>query len=70
MNWLTSEAAALSFQGIGYITILEGIKDTRKVIAEPWYDPIKTPYYVDFEIWEKNFDKDMDFWVKTIMEGR
>ncbi len=69
-NWLMSEAGALSFQKTGYQTSLKGVKDTRKAANEPWYDPVKTRYDVDWERWEKNYNKDFDFWIKTMTEGR
>ncbi len=70
LNWLMSEAGALSQQRIGRKHSLEGVKDIRQVTLEYWYDPIKTRYDIDFERWEKNYNKDMDFWIKTMMEGR
>ena len=60
----------MSFQKVGYQITLEGVKDTRKMAAESWYDPIKTRYEVDFERWAKDYNKDIDFWIKTMMEGR
>ncbi len=70
MNWIMSEAGALAHQKLGYQSVLEGVKDTRKVANEPWYDPIKTRYEIDFDRWEKNYNADMDFWNKLLMEAK
>ncbi len=71
MNWLTSEEGAQSIlHRYGGKPSLEGVKDTRKYVNQTWYDPIKNPYYVDFERWQKNYSKDFDLWIKTMMEGR
>ena len=70
LSWLMSEAGALSLQRIGYKSSLEGMKDTRRVTAEPWFVPVKNRYDVDWERWEKNYVKDMDFWVKTMTESK
>ncbi len=70
LNWCLSDAGALSLMRNGYKPILEDVKDIRKVALEPWYAPIKTRYNVDWDRWARDFNKDMDFWIKTIMEGR
>ena len=70
LNWIMSEEGALLLQRLGWKASLEGVKDTRKMATEPWYDPVKTRYDVDFERWEKNYNKDMDFWIKAMTEGK
>ncbi len=70
MNWAMSEAGAMSVQRVGNLSTLEGVKDSRKVALEPWYHSIKTRYDVDWERWEKNYNKDMDFWIEAMKEGK
>ncbi len=40
------------------------------MVGEPWYRPIKTRYDIDFQRWARDYNKDMDFWAKTMEEGR
>ncbi len=70
LNWLMSKEGCVSFQENGFKIVIEGIKDTRKMVGEPWHHPIKNRYDVDFDRWTKNYNQDLDFWVKTMMESK
>ncbi|MEP9378665.1 extracellular solute-binding protein [Aquabacter sp. CN5-332] len=70
-NWLLSEEGATAFQQIyGAQTALGGVPDKRAVTKEPWYDPITEPYLVDTARWERDYDKDMNLWIKILRDAQ
>ena len=66
LNWYMGPEGALSLQRTGQTTTLEGMKDSRKVVSEPWHKPPTELYQVDWGRWDKDFHKDMDFWIESI----
>lgn len=70
LNWIMSEDGALSQQTTGYLTTLEGVRDSRKMIGEPWYTPVKNRYDMNWERWSKNYNKDMEVWNKAMLEAK
>lgn len=69
-DWSMSEDGAHALQQLyGAATVMEGIEDTRSVTKEDWYQPITEPYRVDFDRWEKNYQKDMDLWIKILKQA-
>jgi ABC-type Fe3+ transport system substrate-binding protein len=68
VNWLTSEEGAKALLSTGSIPALKGVKDTRPVAQEPWYDPVKKPYRVDFNRWNTDYFDDMKIWT-DILKG-
>ena len=68
-NWSMSEEGTLALQlKYGSRTVLMDMPDLRPVTKEPWYEPIKQPYFVDFKRWSTNYQKDMDLWAKTLQQ--
>ena len=62
-NWLFSEEGTIALQDTyGAATVLKGVKDTRKVMTEPWYQPIKKRYDIDWDRWKRNYEADMTLW--------
>lgn len=71
LNWLMSEEGELAFQQIyGAQTALKDFPDQRPVTKEPWYDPITEPYLVDADRWERDYQKDMDMWIKLLRSAQ
>lgn len=66
LNWYTSEEGAAAINRVGLSTTLEGVKDLRKVVNEPWHKPVTVKYEVDWTRWQKDFHKDMDFWIESM----
>jgi iron(III) transport system substrate-binding protein len=69
-NWMTSDAGAKALQEkYGARTALAGVPDDRPVTKEAWF-PHPKDYAVDFDRWEKRYDIDQDFWIKTLKANR
>lgn len=62
-SWILSEEGAIALQEVyGAATTLEGAPETRTVSQEPWYEPIKERYDVDWERWGRDYTTDMQRW--------
>lgn len=69
-NWYLSEDGAIQIQKqLGSPTAISGVPDQREVTKEPWYDPVKKVYQVDFERWDKNYDADMKIWADILKKA-
>lgn len=68
-NWSMSNEGAIAIQQkYGSKTVLKNLPDQRAVTKEPWYEPIRQQYMVDFKRWGQNYHKDMDLWIKTLQQ--
>jgi ABC-type Fe3+ transport system substrate-binding protein len=68
LNWYAGPDGAAAIQKHYGRSILEGIADTRKVAAEPWYVQVKDRYDVDFDRWEKTFISYNDIWFDILQQ--
>lgn len=69
-NWLHGDAGAKALQEkYGVRLALAGVPDNRAVAKEPWF-PRPKDYNVDIGRWEAQYDKDQDFWIKTLRDNR
>jgi ABC-type Fe3+ transport system substrate-binding protein len=66
VNWLTSDDGAKAILATGGSPSLKGVKDTRPVAQQSWYDPVKQIYPVDFDRWDKSYFKDMKIWTDIL----
>lgn len=68
-NWTLSDEGLTAFQQFyGSGPMLIGSEDIRPFKKEEWYKGISSPYNVDFDRWTSNYQKDMDFWIKSIQQ--
>jgi iron(III) transport system substrate-binding protein len=71
VNWTLSEEGARALQrNMGAFSTIKGVPDERDVIKQPWYQPIREVYHVDFDRWEKRYDEDMKIWADALKRAQ
>jgi iron(III) transport system substrate-binding protein len=67
IDWVGSEEGARSLQ-IEYFSAstMQGVPDLRPFVKEAWYKPPRQLYQVNFDRWEKDYDRDFDQWIKDL----
>jgi len=71
LTWILSEEGAYTLQRTqGARTTLQGAEDRRPVAKEKWYRPLTKAYDIDFDVWQRDYNKSLEAWIKTMRAGQ
>lgn len=70
-DWSLSEEGMTALQLLyGTPTTMTGVADARPVTREAWWKPVEQPYIIDFDVWARDYAKDMALWVRLLRGAR